>query len=490
MKKITTDTLIIGAGPAGLAAAVELLKAGKDFIVIEKSNQVGGLSKTYTFTEGEYVFRTDNGPHRFFSKNKYLYSFIENILKEKWLQVTRYTRQYIGGVYYQYPIQIYQALKNLGFRRSVRIVFDYIYGRIYYGIGKKPIHNFREYVYAHFGKTLGEFNMINYTEKIWGIPAETMHTDWAKQRIKGLYIFEIIRTSLQQLPFIRKHKKHTRAASLVDVFYYPEYGTGLLYESIADKIRSAGKSILLNTKPTVIHHTDGRVTQVVCTGDEEDIEITCNTLIESIPLTECITLFNPAADVEAAKESVQLTYRNQVYLFITIDKDSITKDQWIYFPEKHIPFARISEMKNFSTKMSPPGMTSLFIEFFCSPGDAVWNMSKEEVYALALPHLIQMNFFTEKEVRNVYHMKESLVYPVYDTAYKAHLDVVKGYMDSFSNLYYIGRPGRFRYNNQDHSLEMGICAARSIIDGKRYSMEDIGNESEYYEKGEVGAGGK
>ena len=88
-------TLIVGARPAGLAAAMELLKADQSFMLIEKTSEVGGLAKTHVVKEGGLEFRTDNGPHRFLSRNAYLLEFEGNLLEEKWIPVRRHTRQYI-----------------------------------------------------------------------------------------------------------------------------------------------------------------------------------------------------------------------------------------------------------------------------------------------------------------------------------------------------------------------------------------------------------
>ncbi len=172
-------------------------------------------------------------------------------------------------------------------------------------------------------------------------------------------------------------------------------------------------------------------------------------------------------------------------MFVTLDKESVTKDQWIYFPSQNIPIGRVSEMKNFSTFMSPPGKTSLFLEFFCFENDSVWNMTADELYEYMMPHVEKVGLFTRKEVRKYYLIKQKNVYPIYDLDYKNPLGVAKEFLNNFKNLYYIGRPGRFRYNNQDHSLEMGMCAAKSIIEGKHYDIESIGEEKEYYEKGSV-----
>lgn len=482
MKKLTTDTLIIGAGPAGLATAMELSKAGKDFVVVEKESVVGGLAKTYTFTEGNLVFRTDNGPHRFFSKNPYLYEFIENLIDEQWIEVRRQTRQFIGGKFYDYPVNAMQALKNLGVFKAAQILFDYGVAKIQYSVFKKPIKNFADYVYANFGKTLGEFSMINYTEKIWGISAKDIHADWAGQRIKGLSLMSVAKDMLMRLFGARGANK---PKTLVDAFYYPDMGTGLIYETIEERLRDKEYTVLLSTEPIQVVHDGENITEVVLKSPEGEISVSFKTLVESVPLPKFVELLLPTPPQEIVDAKKRLRYRSQVYLFLTLDKDSVTADQWIYFPDKNFPVGRMSEMKNFSKKMSPPDKTSLFIEFFCFEGDETWNMTRDELLAFALPYLESAGFLKKNEIRNAYLLKQKDVYPLYDTEYHSYLGVVKRYMDGFQNLIYIGRPGRFRYNNQDHSLEMGILAAQSIIDGKKYDIEKVGDEIEYYESGKL-----
>lgn len=482
MQRIKIDTLIIGAGPAGMACAMHLAKVKKDFIVVEKQSAVGGLAKTYVFNEDGLIFRTDNGPHRFFSKNKYLYEFIEDLLRENWIVVNRRTRQFIDGKFYDYPINALQALSNIGFIKAVRMSADYAISKINFSIFKKKIKNFEDYVLANFGRTLGEFNIINYTEKIWGISAKEIHPDWAGQRIRGLNLLSIIKDVFIRLTGIKSGKK---PKSLVDTFYYPRFGTGLIYETIADRIKSAGYQIMLNTEPVELFYKNNRFHKVLLNSPDGQLEIEFNNLVESIPLAKFISLMNPLAPQSIIESADKLRYRSQAYIYITLNKDSITKDQWIYFPSKNIPIARISEMKNFSADMSPIGKTSLFVEFFCFENDEIWNMSDLKLFEMTVKYFEDINFFRRDEVRKYYVIKQKDVYPIYDINYKTHLSKIKKYLDAFENLYYIGRPGRFRYNNQDHSLEMGIMAAKSIIDGIKYDVESIGEEKEYFEKGGV-----
>lgn len=471
------NILIIGAGPAGLACAAELARARIKFTLVEKDEKVGGLAKTLEFRENDLLFRTDIGPHRFFSKNKYLYEFIEGLLREKWKLVSRHTRQFIEGKFYDYPVNAFQAFKNIGPIKAIKIGLDYISAIISYRLLKKKVVSFEDYIVANFGRTLGEFNMLNYTEKIWGVACSSLHPDWAKQRIKGLDLLSALRGAIL--------KSSSGPRTLVDHFYYPQYGTGLIYETIAEKIVKKGNRICTSSHPTKIRHHNKTVTEVEMEVNGKKETIKPDILVESIPITEFVSLLSPRPPPEVVNAAKKLRWRAQVYLFLTLDKPRITKDNWIYFPDKEIPFGRVSEMKNFSPEMSPKGKTSLFVEFFVFENDRIWNMTKEEVFELAIGRFEELGFFRRKDVRNYYLLKRKNVYPVYDLRYQKNLKMVKDYLNGFKNLFYIGRPGRFTYTNQDHSLEMGIVTAKSIVEKKRYDLERIGAEKEYFEKGDI-----
>lgn len=474
------ETLIIGAGPAGMAAAMELTWANKEFAVVEKASSVGGLAKTYTIKEGDDVFRTDNGPHRFFSKNAYLYDFIGDVLKERWIVVRRQTRQFIDGTFFDYPVKIAQVIKNVGPWRVLVIMSGYAAARFRHRFFWKPMTNFYDYAVANFGLPLARFNILNYTEKIWGVSTKELHADWATQRISGLNVTTLVLNAVKKMLRIGGSVK---AKSLVDSFYYPEEGTGTIYETIRGRIEEKGHPVFVNTHPTKIFHDGRRLTKATLSTSQGDRDVAFDRLVESIPITDFLTLLDPLPPADVLAAAHGLRFRSQVHLFITLNKDRITDDQWIYFPDEKIPFARVSEMKNFSEKMCPPGKTSWFIEFFCNEGDAVSRMTADELFEAAMPHIEKAGFFTRKDVRRYYRFPGGKDYPIYDLTYERNLNVLKTYLDGFENLYYIGRPGRFKYTNQDHSLEMGIMAAKSIIDGKRRDLEAVGSEKAYFEAG-------
>ena len=472
------ETLVLGAGPAGLACAMELSRKGRACTVVERDDQIGGLAKTLRIVEGDDVFLTDIGPHRFFSKNRYLYDFIEDLLQEEWRRVPRLTRQFVAGKYYNYPVNFGQVVKNLGFWKSARVGIDYFLARLRYDVFKKPLRTFEDYVVANFGRTLAEFSMINYSEKIWGIPVAEIHPDWAKQRISGLNLWSVFTKAIGL-----GGKKGPK--SLVDEFYYPQFGTGRIYEEIGRHLVQNGTEIVTGSRPVRVAHADGRVTEVDVETPDGITTVRPGHGVESVPLTELLELLDPEAPQAVLDAAGRLRWRSQVYLFLTLDKERVTRDNWIYFPEKDIPFGRTSEMKNFSEDMCPPGKTSFFIEFFAFEGDEIWTMSKEGLLDLVMPYFEKWGFFTRGEIRQAYLMKRSHVYPVYDTTYKENVETIRDWLDRLSNLIYVGRPGRFRYTNQDHSLEMGIIASRIILEGRRYDMDTVGAENEYFEKGPI-----
>lgn len=468
------EVLILGGGPAGMAVAFELYRAGKSFLVIEKNGTVGGLAKTFQYGE----FRTDTGPHRFFSQNQYLYDFIEDLLGEHWIKVDRLTRFYINGKFFLYPIKLKNALLNVGFYRALIILFDYLSQRIKrIFLNQNPV-SFEEQVVWDFGRALAELNILNYTEKIWGLPCSEISPDWAKQRIKGLSFKEIIKKVLI--------KSKGGPKTLVDQFYYPDLGTGLIYKRIKEKISMCEDNVLrLNSYPVKIIHDDERITKIVISVKNDNQIIEPKFVISSIPIIEFVNLLDPKVPNDVLQAVKNLKFRSHVSLFVTLNKVSVFPDQWIYFPDKEIPFGRIMEPKNFSKKMSPPDKTSLLVEFFCWENDKIWNASKEELFKLSIEWLEKLGFVRRDEVIDCFVHKEKYAYPVYDLCYKRHLGKIKDYLGQFKNLQLIGRAGNFRYNNQDHALEMGILAARNIIEGKQYNIEEIGAEQEYFERGYV-----
>lgn len=144
----TIDTLIIGAGPAGLTTAYQLAKAGHDVAVIEQDKDyVGGISRT-VFYKG---FLFDIGGHRFFSKSREVVALWNEILPDDFLTRPRLSRIYYGGNFYACPLKAFEALRNLGLWQSAACLASYAYARAF------PIQNpktFHQWMRNEFGERL------------------------------------------------------------------------------------------------------------------------------------------------------------------------------------------------------------------------------------------------------------------------------------------------------------------------------------------------
>jgi protoporphyrinogen oxidase len=467
------DVLILGGGPAGMAAAMELVRAGRHPLIVEKDAQVGGLAQTLRFEQPEGTYLTDIGPHRFFSKNKYLYDFIGDLLGEEWRKIPRHTRFFVDGKFYHYPVRLGQVLRNVGPLNAFHAMWDYLLARLF----PREIRTFEDHSINTFGRWLAAFNMLNYTEKIWGIPCNQISVDWATQRIADLSIWSILKKALfrgQQGP-----------KTLTDSFYYPSLGSGLIYRRIRERVEERGGEVRTSAQPVAIHWEGRRVTSVEVSSAGGTQAFSPQAVVHSVPLTQTVHLFHPSPPAEVMEAASALRFRSQVYLFLTVNRERIGPDNWVYFPDLEVPFGRMSEMKNFSERMCPTGRTSLFIEFFCFEGDDIWKASKEELFERSMPWLERLGFLRREEVTSMHHLRRANSYPLYDLSYHGHVQTVLRWLDGFENFYAVGRPGRFRYTNQDHSQEMGILAAQSILDGRRRDLDQVGAEDEYFERGFV-----
>jgi protoporphyrinogen oxidase len=470
------SVLVLGAGPAGLSAAMELASSGRPTLCMERESQVGGLAKTYRYGE----FRTDMGPHRFFSQNRELYRMIGGLLGERWIQVDRLTRFYIGGKFFKYPVQMADAIKNTGPLRALKMARDYLWETAKRTLPHRPPESVEEELVSNFGRTLAELNMLNYTQKVWGLHPSQISPDWTKQRIKGLSLKEIATTMVKT--------SNDGPKTLVSHFYYPDAGAGLLYETMRDRIDSHPQSrVLLNAQPKRILHDDERILEVETDAEGSTSVYAPDSVISSIPVTKLLKILHPPPPPNVMDGARRLRFRSHVSLFITLRRESVFPDQWIYFPETEIPFGRIMEPKNFSRLLSPPHMTSLLIEFFCWEGDDIWNSDREDLLRQTVTWLDDHGFIKEHEVQDSYIHRERYAYPVYDLGYKAPRETVLGYFNSFNNLQLIGRSGIFQYNNQDHAIEMGMLAARNLLGGGRlHDIEKVGTEQGYLERGYLG----
>ena len=462
------DVVIIGAGPAGLSAGYELCNSKKKVLVLEKKYQVGGLAETKVF--GDY--RYDIGPHRFFTKNEEVYNLFIKMLGDDAVRVNRKTRILFKNSYFDYPLSPVNALFGLGVFESIQIGFSYIFARIKSYLKLSRIENFEDWVVDKFGRKLFNNFFKNYTEKVWGIDCKLIGKDWAAQRIKGLSLSTAIKFAI--FPNSKKRPK-----TLIDVFYYPRLGAGMLWEKFEEHLNANRVPVVKNSFVTNVQEMEDKQVLTYMEKNQEKI-ISANHILFSNPLLDFVKFYKTAVPKEVISAAKNLEYRNHISVHITVDK-KLFDDNWIYIHSPTLKMARIADFTNFSTEMSKEGEYPLTLEYFCFEEDEIWSQDNSEIIAFGLKELKSI-FDEEFRVIHSDVSRNPKAYPVIKTGYEKDINIIKNWLATKENLTAIGRSGMFKYNNQDHAMATGIYAVRNLLGEGNYDPWEVNVDGEYHEE--------
>ena len=462
------DVVIIGAGPAGLSAGYELCNSKKKVLVLEKKYQVGGLAETKVF--GDY--RYDIGPHRFFTKNEEVYNLFIRMLGEDAVKVNRKTRILFKNSYFDYPLSPVNALFGLGIFESIQIGFSYIFARIKSYLRLSRIENFEDWVVDKFGRKLFNNFFKNYTEKVWGIDCKLIGKDWAAQRIKGLSLSTAIKFAI--FPNSKKRPK-----TLIDVFYYPRLGAGMLWEKFEEHLNANGVPVVKNSFVKNVQEMENKQVLTYIEKNQEKI-ISADHILFSNPLLDFIKFYKTTVPEKVISAAKNLEYRNHISVHITVDK-KLFDDNWIYIHSPTLKMARIADFTNFSTEMSKEGEYPLTLEYFCFEEDKIWSQDNSEIIAFGLKELKSI-FNEEFRVIHSDVSRNPKAYPVIKTGYEKDINIIKNWLATKENLTAIGRSGMFKYNNQDHAMATGIYAVRNLLGEGNYDPWEVNVDGEYHEE--------
>ncbi len=464
------SAIILGAGPAGLAAGFALSRAGWDIQVFEQAPIVGGLARTEW--RGDYGF--DIGGHRWFTKNDALNQFLVDLLDDELILVDRVSRIYFDGSFVDYPLRLGNVLAQIGPGTSTRAVGDYLKTQALHRLSSRPVVSMEDAYVAQFGRTLYELFFKRYSEKVWGESCSALSGDWVAQRSRGLSLLRAVRGAL--------HGANGGVESMVHRFMYPRRGYGRISERMAEEIVRARGSIALGWQLVGARKERGRIAEVTVSDGVRERHVSGDVFISSVPMTELAKMLAGRPDDPIIRAADSLNFRDLVTLNLMIDRPRVTSDTWIYVHDPDVSFARIHEPRNWSEALAPPGKTSIVLEYFCNAGDEVWRQSDDKLRESAERDLVERLGFLERgEIVDAFAIHSRDAYPRYDIGYRQAVESIKGFLGSFQNLAIVGRGGTFRYNNTDHAIETGLLAARGAL-GDRVSIEEVNAAAEYLEE--------
>lgn len=516
------QVVIVGAGPAGLTAAYELLeKTDMKPVVLEATEQIGGISQTVRYKGN----RMDIGGHRFFSKSQEVMAWWGRMmpvqgarskddillgLNDKKLHDGgpdperedrvillrhRVSRIFFLRKFFDYPISLSKGtFVNMGLGRTLKAGFGYL-GAV---LHKRPENSLEDFYINRFGKPLYQMFFEDYTEKVWGIHPSKLGADWGSQRVKGLSVTAVLKDMLTKA-FKRKDSTGDKVeTSLIEEFIYPKYGPGQLWELVAEEVRQKGGEVRMRAEVVKIHVHDGKVTGVDYRQPDGTLEhVPCDYLLSTMPikdLTAALTGMDVPADVQRIAR--ELPYRDFITVGLCVKKLKIqnrTKiktwqgrvpDTWIYVQERDVKVGRLQIFNNWSPYLVNDYENTMWIglEYFCTEGDELWQMKREAFIQMAIDEMVKIDILAREDVVDACQVKIKKAYPAYFGTYY-ELDTVKKFLDGIENLYCLGRNGQHRYNNMDHSMLSAMECVRNLKAGitTKDNIWAVNTEKEYHE---------
>ena len=456
---------IIGGGPAGITAAYQLAKRGIDVEVVEAGPNVGGLARTLDL----WGQRVDLGPHRFFSQDGRVNRLWHEVAAGDFKTVQRLTRIYYGEKFYDYPLRAGNAFRNMGLVNALRCGLSYGSQWIL-NCGRKQTHeNFEDWVVGAFGRRLFEMFFKSYSEKLWGISCHDLDADFAAQRIKKFSLGGAIANALGI-----GRSKH---ATLVDQFDHPNGGTGIIYDRMAKKVQDLGGAVILSTPVAGVTSSGGLRFPDGTVRNYDHV-------ISTMPLTLMVKSL-PDVPSELLTATSNLSYRNTILIYLRIDHSELFPDQWLYVQTPELQMGRITNFRNWGEEMhgdSPD--TILALEYWCNTEDELWACSDAGLIALGTDELRKTGLLGNAQVMEGHIERIPRCYPVYRTGYKQWLNPIIDYLREFPKITPIGRYGAFKYNNQDHSILMGLLAAENILGQAAHDLWRINTDYDEYQETE------
>jgi protoporphyrinogen oxidase len=515
--------LLIGAGPAGLTAALEFLRRSQVHpIVLEASHEIGGISRTIRHNGN----RIDIGGHRFFSKSDRVMNWWMDLMppessadtqhalrhqnKQRTLKTNdsgltpettdlvmlvrpRKSRIYFLRRFFDYPIKLTgDTLGKLGLVRTMKIGVSYLLARLF---PRKVENSLEDFLINRFGRQLYLTFFKSYTEKVWGVPCEKISAEWGAQRIKGLSLTTAVLHFLKKAFSSQKDQEIQQKGtetSLIEKFLYPKYGPGQLWEHAADQIREQGGEILLGWRATRLFVEGDTITAVEAvsyTGQRR--RFAADYVFSTMPVRELIDAMDTPIPSEVREVSDGLQYRDFITVGLLVNQLKVReadggplKDNWIYIQEPDVLVGRLQIFNNWSPYLvADPSKTWIGLEYFCYQTDALWKMADEDLKKFAIAEVEKIGILRASDVTDAHVVRVPKTYPAYFGTYD-RFHVIREFLDHYQNLYLVGRNGMHKYNNQDHSMLTAMTAVDNILAGVRDkdNVWSINTEMEYHEE--------
>jgi protoporphyrinogen oxidase len=361
----------------------------------------------------------------------------------------------------------------------------------------KEERNLEQFFINRFGEKLYRTFFKSYTEKVWGVPCTEIDAEWGAQRIKELSIWRTVKHMIKKRLSRKPADVSQRGTetSLIERFLYPKYGPGQMWEEVTRKIQAMGGTVIMEQSVREIHAREGCVTGVTAVDRQGNSHrYDGDFFFSTMPVRNLIRSLKIAVPANVQEVSDGLMYRDFITVGLLLKdlkiKDAgsrgakLIPDNWIYIQEPDVLAGRLQIFNNWSPWMvDDPAKVWIGVEYFCNKGDQLWSRTDEQLKQLAAEELVRIGIIEQSALLDSVVLRMPKAYPAYFGTY-ARFNEVRQFVDTFENLFLVGRNGMHRYNNQDHSMLTAMTAVENILAGRndKSNIWDVNTEMEYHEE--------
>ncbi|AHG90494.1 amine oxidase [Gemmatirosa kalamazoonensis] len=431
---------MIGAGPAGLAAADRLGRAGVHVELFEASSRVGGLAGSVE----RWGRAVDLGPHVIAGGPPAAVALWTELLGNAYHCVPLRRAIAMHGTLVPYPPRPTSLMRALPATTLAACVAGAAAARVVPRRGAQP-NDSAGWVAARYGRALYDAVLAPYVEKLWGRPGERVDASFARALLGD--------APSDERGAARGPCERERA----DTFAVPVGGTGAVWERLTDRIR-ARATVHLDTPVDGVEVRDERVCGVTVRGERRPF----THVVSSMPLSRLVRLTS-GLPPETLAATDRLSSRHALVVHLRVVGAPLLPYAWVYVFDPRLAVGRVTDTRAWGV----PGPTYedgiVTLEYWCGDESPAWRGDDERVLERASAELAASALLPGARVLDgrVTRLRGAL--PVPEVGYGDTLRAITASLASVRGLLTIGRHGGFAFNSTAESLADGIAAADAIL---------------------------